>query len=206
MPGIDRPGHIDRTCATSHVPPMKKVLAMMLVATRAFAEEPAPPPPEQPAPPPPAPPGDPAYGERPERDLADGGGSYFAAPKGKDIYIKQYSDRSRANIIGLWSTVGAGVVLGGVGLAFHLDYRSKSDDLSSKRFTGEPWTADRQATYDDAHHSSVMAGVFYGIGGATLLAATVAFIVTEPKAETIVIHPHVDAKSGGAIIGGGFEF
>lgn len=180
---------------------MKKVLAVMLVASHAFAEEPAPPPPEQPAPEP-----DPAYDERPQYDPADGGGGYFAAPKGKDIYIKQYPDRSRANIIGLWSTAGAGVVLGGVGLAFHLDYRSKADDLASKRFTGEPWTADRQAVYDDAHRSSVVAGVFYGLGGATLLAATIAFIVTEPKVETIVIHPHVDPKPGGAIIGGGFSF
>lgn len=208
MPGSDRSVHIDPTCATSHVPSMKKVLAMMLVASQAFAEEPAPPP-EQPAPPAPeqpAPPGDPAYGEKPERDLADGGGSYFAAPKGKDIYIKQYPDRSKKNVITLWSTAGVGVLLGGVGLAYHLDYRSKSNDLSSKRFTGETWTPELQGTYDDAHHSSVMAGVFYGVGGAALLGATIAYIVTEPKVETIVIHPHVDAKSGGAIIGGGFSF
>jgi hypothetical protein len=185
---------------------MKKVLAMLLVASYAYAEEPAPPPPppEQPAPEQPAP--DPAYGEKPERDLADGGAGYFAAPKGKDIYIKQYPDRSRANVIGLWTTAGAGVVLTGVGLAFHLDYRSKANDLSSDRFTGEPWTAERQATFDDAHSSSVMAGVFYGLGGATLLAATIAFIVTEPKVVTIVIHPHVDPKNGGAMIGGGFSF
>lgn len=206
MPGSDRSEHIDPTCAPRHVPPMKKVLAMLLIASHAYAEEPAPPPPppEQPVPEPPA--ADPAYGEKPERDLADGGGGYFAAPKGKDIVIKQYPDRSRTNVIALWSTAGAGVLLGGVGLAFHLDYRSKSDDLASKRFTGAPWTEGRQATYDDAHRSSVYAGVFYGLGGATLLAATIAFIVTEPKAETIIIHPHVDPKPGGAIIGGGFSF
>lgn len=201
MPCSDRSGHIDPTCAPRHVPPMKKVLAMMLVASHAFAEEPAPPPPppEQPAP-------DPAYGERPERDPADGGGSYFAAPKGRDIYIKQYPDRSRANVIGLWSTAGAGVLLGGIGLAFHLDYRSKANDLESDRFTGDTWTPDRQSMLDDAHRSSVYAGVFYGLGAATLLAATISFIVTEPKVETIVIHPHVDPKPGGAVIGGGFSF
>jgi hypothetical protein len=193
---------------------MKKVLAMMLVATRAFAEEPAPPPAPEPVPAasepapeqPPSPPGDPAYGERPERDLADGGGGYFAAPKGKDIVIKQYPDRSRKNVIALWSTAGAGVVLGGVGFAFHLDYRSKADELSSNRFTGQPWTPERQATYDDAHRSSVIAGVFYGVGGATLLAATIAFIVTEPKAETIIIHPHVDPKTGSTTLGAGWRF
>jgi len=160
---------------------MKKVLAMILVAANAYAEEPVPPapPPEQPAPE--QPPSDPAYGQRPDRyDPADGGGNYFAAPKGKDIYIKQYPDRSRTNVIALWSTVGVGVLFGGVGLAFHLDYRSKADDLASDRFTGDTWTDARQQTFDDAHRSSVYAGVFYGIGGATLLAATVAFIVTEP--------------------------
>lgn len=220
MPGIDRPGHIDRTCATGHVPRMKKVLAMLLVATRAFAEEPAPPAPQPPAPAPapaapgdtePAapeqsPPGDPAYSQPPERDLADGGASYFAAPKGKDIVIKHYPDRSRKNVIGLWTTVGAGAVLGGVGFAFHLDYRSKSGDVAASRFTGQPWNAERQATYEDAQRSSTMAGVFYGLGGATLLAAVVAFIVTEPKVETMVIHPHVDPKSGGATLGAGWRF
>lgn len=184
---------------------------MMLVATRAFAEEPAPPAPtapaSEPAPEQPAsPPGDPAYGERPERDLTDGGGSYFAAPKGKDIVIKHYPDRSRKNVIALWSTAGAAVAFGGVGFAFHLDYRSKADDLASNRFTGQPWTSDRQATYDDARRSSVIAGVFYGLGGATLLAATIAFIVTEPKQETLVIHPHVDPKTGGASLDAGWRF
>lgn len=193
---------------------MKKVLAMMLVATRAFAEEPAPPAPAPPAPvptepaqeQPPGPPGDPAYGESPERDLTDGGASYFAAPKGKDIVIKHYPDRSRTNVIALWTTAGAGVLLGGVGLGFHLDYRSKADDLASNRFTGQPWTADRQAAYEDAHRSSVVAGVFYGLGGAALLAATIAFIVTEPDVETMVIHPHVDPKTGSAMLDAGWRF
>ena len=57
---------------------------------------------------------------------------------------------------------------------------------------------------------TLVAGVFYGIGGALLLTSAIAYIATEPKAETTVIHPHAAAlvapTNGGAIVGGAWRF
>ena len=210
----------------------------LLVATRAYADDPqaptgAPPPPpsdttqtDKPAPP--APQADPAYGERPDSSqapgadqpqcgggpCADGGPHYFAAPTGKDIVIKSYPDRSRNSIWGMSIAAGIGAVLGGVGVYYHLDSRDRSNKVNAHSFTGETWTADRAAIYDDAHSSAVKAEVFYSIGGVFVLGAAIAYIVTEPKMETTVIHPHVDPKPtallaptrGGAVVGGMWSF
>jgi hypothetical protein len=219
------------------VPPMRLALACvaMLVATRAYADDPQPAgtPPAEDAPQSdtaaPEPKADPAYSEKPDSSYghgpgdeaqcqggpcADGGAHYFAAPAGKDITIKSYPDRSPTNIWSLSIAAGLGVVVSGVGAYYHLDSRDQSDKINAHRFTGESWTPERAAIYDEAHSSAVKAGVFYGIGGALVLGAAIAYIVTEPKMETTVIHPHVDSKPtallaptrGGALVGGAWSF
>ncbi|HEX5059004.1 MAG TPA: hypothetical protein VFV99_06570 [Kofleriaceae bacterium] len=138
----------------------------------------------------------------------------FPAPKGADVVIVSYGERSRKNVLMLGGIAAAGVVFGAVGLYFHLDSRSASNEVSSNKPTGEPWTPERADTYDRVHSSSVAAGVFYGIGGALLLTSAVMYIVTEPKEEKTVIHPHYDPKPtalvaptrGGAMIGGAWRF
>ena len=155
---------------------------------------------------------DPAYGDRPERhDTRD-----FPAPRGKDVIIVSYPERSKKNITTLAVLGGGGLLLGAIGLYFNLDARSAADDVSAHSYTGQVWTADRQDTYDRAHSSSVTAGVLYGIGGGLLVATAFAYIVTEPKPETMVIHPHsshasrtrplVAPTSGGAVVGGAWSF
>jgi len=209
---------------------MRALLACvaMLIATRAYADDsPAAGPtlPPGPAAPPQTgepttdtsePKGDPAYGEKPDptydqsHGVPDAGGPSV----GKDIYIKSYPDRSKTNVMGLAIAGGAAVVLGGIGLYFHLDSRAESSTINAHKFTGQAWTPDREATYDDAHSSAVTAGVLYGIGGAVLLGTAIAYMVTEPKMETIVIHPHRSPKPtallaptrGGAFVGGTWSF
>jgi len=152
---------------------------------------------------------DPAYGDRPNYETRN-----FPAPKGDDVVIVSYGERSKQNVLMLGGIAVGGVIFGAVGLYFHLDSRSASDDISSHKFTGEPWTPDRADTYDRVHSSSVTAGVFYGIGGALLLTSAVMYIVTEPKEEKTVIHPHYDPKPtalvaptrGGAMVGGAWRF
>ena len=207
----------------------------MLVATPAFADDPpapsqlpapetspAPaPPPTGDAPPPPAetpPKVDPAYGEKPDPAYHNTPGAMvddsYGPRAGKDIYIKSYPDRSRANVMGLSIAGGAGLLLGAVGLYFHLDSRDLSGSVSTQKFTGEAWTPERQATYDSANRSATVAGVFYGIGGAVLLGTAIAYMVTEPKMETMVIRPHTSPKPtalvaptrGGALVGGTWSF
>jgi hypothetical protein len=211
--------------------------AAILVAAPASADDqlpvgpvpaPAPTPAPQPGepqtdqPPAPAPKADPAYGEKPDPNIGRPPGSTSPADEsipygtraGKDIYIKSYPDRSHKNMMGLAIAGGASVVLGGIGLYFHLDSRSKSNEVNAHKFTGEVWTSDRQDAYEAANRSAVVAGVFYGIGGAVLLGTAIAYMVTEPKMETIVIHPHTSPKptalvaptNGGAMVGGSWSF
>lgn len=153
---------------------------------------------------------DPAYGERPDADTRN-----FAAPRGKDVVIIAYPDRSTKNLVTLGVIGGAGVIAGAIGLYFHLDSRDASDKVSAHNFTGDAWTADRQDAYDRAHSSATAATVLYGIGGALVLATAVVYIVTEPKPETMTIHPHVDYKpsalvaplrEGGAMAFGAWSF
>ena len=202
---------------------MRTALALLLVAAPAIADEapgagplgtqPPAPPPASPAraEPPPAPP-PPTYG--PANDPADGGASYFAPPKGKDIVIESRDDRSTGNIAMLGALGGAAAVMGGIGVYFNLDSKSSADKVSAHKFTGEVWTSELQSEYDHAHSAAVVAGVFYGIGGALLIGTIVAFIATEPKTEQIIIHPHAASKptaivaptNGGALLGGRWRF
>jgi hypothetical protein len=208
--------------------------AAILVAARASADDqlpvgpvpgpapapaPAPGEPQTDQPPPPAPKVDPAYGEKPDPKYGQPPGAAqestpYGRRAGKDIYIKSYPDRSHKNMMGLAIAGGASVVFGGIGLYFHLDSRSKSNEVSAHKFTGEVWTSERQESYDAANRSAVVAGVFYGIGGAVLLGTAIAYMITEPKMETIVIHPHTSPKptalvaptNGGAMVGGSWSF
>lgn len=124
----------------------------------------------------------------------------------KDIVIVTPGERTAKNIAILASIAGAGALLGGVGVYFNLDSKSAADEVSQSRPVSVPWTPARQATYDRAHDSAVKAGVFYGIGGALVLGAVVGMIVTTPKSETTVIHPHVAVGPQGATIGGSWEW
>jgi hypothetical protein len=126
----------------------------------------------------------------------------------KDIVVRTEPDRSRNNVIVLASLAGAAVAFGGVGLYFHLDSKSASDEVSAKNVKNTAWTAADAVTLDRANSSATKAEVFYGIGGALLVGAAVAFIITAPKPETTVIHSHVVAAPtpGGAMIGGVWSF
>jgi hypothetical protein len=197
------------------------IAALVAVPITAAAEEPAPasPPVQQPpATPPPAggppgpapqspaeaPPGDPAYGERPDPEVKN-----FPAPRGKDVVIVSYPERSKRNIYLLSGMAVGGAVVGMLGVYFHMDARSANDDVAASKFTGTAWTAERQETYDRAYGSGVTAGVLYGVGGGLLLATAIAYIVTEPKAENIIIHPHtatIAPTRGGAVVGTGWSF
>ena len=185
---------------------MRIALAVLaLAAPVARADEAAPPAAPPPAEKPPAETYDPA---------ADGGPNYFAAPRGRDIVIESREDRSTSNITLLAALGGAGAVAGAIGVYFNLDARSASAEVSANKFTGLVWSEERQDAVDRANRSSTLAGVFYGIGGALLLATAITYIVTEPPTEKILIRPHRNSKpqpvvaptEGGALVGGSWRF
>jgi hypothetical protein len=178
-------------------------LAAVLVPSAALAQ------PADPAPsPPPAggPPGTTVPTLRPEPDSSD-----FAKPRaaGKDIVITVPGERSHHNILVLSSIAGAGALLGAVGLYFNLDARSAANDVNADQAQHVPWTPALQSKYDQAHDSSVKAGVFYGLGGAVVIGAIVGLIITTPKDTTTVIHPHtalIAPTPGGAVVGTAWSF
>ncbi len=161
----------------------------------------------QPAPPPEGgPPGNTVPTMRPQPDAS---GDYARpSPPPKDVVITVPGERSRNNIILMASIAGAGAVLGGIGLYYNLDARSASNDVTAVEQAHVPWTTALQAKYDQAHDSSVKAGVFYGLGGAVVIGAIVGLIITEPKSETTVIHPHamIAPTAGGGIVAGTWSF
>lgn len=190
-------------------------LVVSVVAAPAFADEPAPLP-SQPTPaapgqvepvtpepePAPAPPAEPPTNEM-----------YVPSKRTRvdDIVVKSRPDRPTKSVIVLAAAAGVSVIVGGVGVYYHLDSRDASNEINAHKHTGVAWTAEKQDTYDRAHSSAVAAGVFYGIGGALLIGTAIAYMITEPAEETTILHPHtstpvVAPTQGGAIVGGMWSF
>ncbi len=202
MPALARVARIDHPPARRENAAMRLSLLAIAASPRLVLAQPAPP-----DPPPPADSGPPATTEpAPDPDYETPAST--SPTHQKDIVITSEPDRSRGNVILLASLAGAAVVCGGIGLYYHLDSKSASDEVSATNVKNTAWTAADAATLDRAHSSVTKAEVFYGVGGALLVGAAVAFIVTAPKPETTVIHSRVVAAvtPGGAMVGGVWSF
>ena len=147
----------------------------------------------------------------------DGGADYFPAPTGKDIVLEIPGERSTQNIALCAGVAGGGALLVGLGVYYNLDSRSAADAVSAHEATGRAWTAADQSDLTRAHDSGVKAGILYGVGGAMVIGAVVTWIVTEPKTEKRIIHPHGTGKAappavslaptpGGALVAGRWSF
>jgi hypothetical protein len=131
--------------------------------------------------------------------------------RGTDIVIETPGERTTNNKLVLGGIAGAGVIAGALGLYFHLDSRSASNDVSADAKTGRAWTQEDVDLADRASSSRTRAAVGYSIGGALLIGAAIALIVTEPKSETTVIRarstqPTISPTPGGAVVGGMWSF
>lgn len=129
------------------------------------------------------------------------------------ITIVTPGERTTDNLMLVGGLAAGAVVVGGLGLYFHLDGKSASEKVSSDVFGGEEWTADDAALFDQAERSRTKAIVAYSVGGALLVGAIVALIVTEPPSETTVLRPRavrviptVAPAAGGAVLGGMWSF
>ena len=69
--------------------------------------------------------------------------------------------------------MGVGVALLGTGGFFALSSQSKKDDIESAAGAGEPWSADRQSTFEDGESQATLANVFFISGGVVLAAGAV---------------------------------
>lgn len=135
----------------------------------------------------------------------------LARPRTREIVIEVPVERSRTNVIALASVAGAAVLAGAIGLSYHLDARSATEEIEGGAFQGRPWTQAQIDLVERAERSSAAATVCYGIGGALILGAAVAYIVTAPRSRTSVIRtigaaPTVAPVAGGAVLGGAWRF
>jgi hypothetical protein len=111
--------------------------------------------------------------------------------------------------------VGAAAAVG-VGIMFNLDSRRDARAVSADHFTGQPWTADDQRTFDKAHKDGVKAGVFYGVGALFVVGSLVALWMTEQPEHEVRIGPDGARLStptptlapthGGAVLGATWTF
>lgn len=128
----------------------------------------------------------------------------------KEISVVSPGERSTKNLAITGTLAGAGALVGAVGLYFHLDGKSLSDDVSADSFTGKIWTPGREQTYDDAKSDRTKAIVGYTVGGALVVSALVYYFLTEPPDETVVIKtrvtPMIAPEQGGATFGGMWSF
>lgn len=130
----------------------------------------------------------------------------------KDIVIEIPGERTMEQKILVGSLAGAGALAGAIGAYFHLDSRDAANEVSSDTYTGHAWTAEDESLVDRADRSRTRAIVGYSVGGALLIGAIVAFIVTDPPSETAVIRPHgrgsvmVTPTEGGAVAFGTWSF
>ena len=131
-----------------------------------------------------------------------------AAGDPHDIVVEIPGERSTTNIIVLGGVTGAAAIAGIIGVYFHLDSRTISNDLSSSKATGKAWTPDDVKKESQASDDRTRAAVAYSIGGALLVGAAVAFIVTEPTSEHRIITPHtaVQPTQGGALVSHWWSF
>jgi hypothetical protein len=143
---------------------------------------------------------------------ADDDVAQFPDPTGPAYTVTSHGDRSTNNKLALASIAGGGLLLGAVGLYFHLDSRDAADQVGSLVETSHTWSAADQAVYDRAGSSGTKAKAFYALGSLAVLTAIVGYIITEPPTETTVIRPHrapkpvVAPEPGGAVLGGVWSF
>jgi len=138
----------------------------------------------------------------------DGDGPVLKAPiRTREIVVDVPGERSRNNKILLASTTALGVLVGALGVYYHLDSRDAANEVTATTFTGRAWTPADDELVDQAERSRTRAAIAYSVGGALVTAAIVAFIFTEPRSERAVIRPHAAQATlaptqGGALVGG----
>lgn len=145
--------------------------------------------------------------ERSDRDRVP----LHAARHPRNLAIEVPGERPLPNKLVLGGVGLVAVAAGTFGLVFHLKSRSSAADVSAHTATGIPWSADLQGIVDDNTDQRRSATIGYAIGGVAALALVIAYIATNPRSETTVIHttamvPIVSPVAGGATAGASWRF
>ncbi len=139
---------------------------------------------------------------------------YFGKSGGDDIKIRLDKPRTGKQRIVIGALLGGAVVFGGLGVGFHLDSRSVSDELGAKDFTGLVYTREREDLRRRGVRSRAIAIGGYAVGGVLLISTVVALLVTQPGTELLTIDSQpvktpvslVPLRDGGAVVSGAWSF
>ena len=120
------------------------------------------------------------------------GASYFQHQDPTLTFEVDRPRSHRARVV-IASLVGGAVLMGGLGVLFTLDSKSKADEVSSKpgNNTGRVYTAELDDTRRAGLRSRTWAVTSFAVGGGLLVGALVAYVVSDPGRETI----HVNGTS-----------
>jgi hypothetical protein len=127
----------------------------------------------------------------------------------REIVVDIPGVRSTQTRLMLGGLAAATLIVGGIGLYFHVESRDAANEVSRQIFAGETWTQARQDRVEDAERSKTRAIIGSTAGGLLLAGTITALILTEPKSERAVIRPRhagVVPVPGGAIAGAGWSF
>ena len=147
---------------------------------------------------------------------AHGQERYFQEGRTDTLSFKVDRERNTRQRILIASLFGGAVVVGGVGLLFHIDSKNKADEVStdSGRHTGRVYTEELDDTRRAGLRSRNLAIASYALGGGLLVGTLVAYLLTDPGQETIHVSTEpepgarllVEPTEGGALVGGGWRF
>ena len=159
----------------------------------------------------PAPPVAKPVSDPPSAGPAEEAPATFRSPTGPDIVVDIPGERTATSKIVIASGAAATAIAGALGLYWHLDSRSLSRAVSATVPGGRAWTVGDADKAERAASDRTRAAVAYSIGGALLVGTIISLILTEPRGETQVIHPHTATPTvipapGGAILGGMWSF
>lgn len=130
----------------------------------------------------------------------------------RDIVIEIPGERTTEQKILVGGLAGVGFLAGAIGAYFHYDSRQAAGDVGADTYTGHAWTAEDQELVDQADRSRSRAIIGYSVGGALLIGAIVAWVMTNPPSESVTIHPHgrgsamLAPTEGGAMAFGMWSF
>ena len=137
---------------------------------------------------------------------------YFkVTTKPTTVTVHVDNDRTTGQLLLIGGLIAGAGVSGGLGGWFNWESHDDATKVSAHAPTGLSWTADRQATLEDAHTQGVRAIVCYGIAGAFVAGVVIAALETDPGEQVVDVDPdHPQAMiapvPGGAIVGATWGF
>ncbi|MDQ3367970.1 MAG: hypothetical protein M3680_21300, partial [Myxococcota bacterium] len=126
----------------------------------------------------------------------------------RELVVEIPGERSTQTLAVVGGIAAAGLLGSALGLYWHLDSRDAADAVSSSRFAGRAWTSAQVDLVDRAERSKTRATVAYAVGGALVIGAVVAFIVTNPESQREVIRTGatIVPTEGGAVASKAWSF